>query len=143
MSLSCCSQRTRHASAVRLLFLLLFVTRFQLQNRPLQNIYGGHDDLSSMLRLPFSHMPPLIQRSIRRCRLLLVALSHPFPVLLVRFGRSGCPCPFSSFLLHRHSPRVPVVVLLPVFVCVVRSSLPGPLLYSLSMHTMFHYFTLL
>jgi len=76
------------------LLFLLFVTRFQLQNRPLRHIYGGHDDLSPMLRLPSSHMPPLIQRSIRRCRLLLVA---PFPFFSYALVVQAAHAPFLGF----------------------------------------------
>ncbi|KAF9783143.1 hypothetical protein BJ322DRAFT_137642 [Thelephora terrestris] len=117
---------------------------FSFKTAPLRNIYGGHDDLFSMLRQPSSLMPLLIPRSIgRRCRLPLLAISRPFPALLIRFGRSSRPCTSSSFLLHRCSPRESLLLYYYLLLfAFFRSSLPGLSLYSLSTHTMFHYFTL-
>ena len=58
--------QTRHASAVRLLFLLSLVELFQLQNHPLRNLYGSRNDANDMLRLyspPYASVDPEISSS--------------------------------------------------------------------------------
>lgn len=111
MSLSCCSHRldrTRHTSAVCLLFLLFSVELFQLQNHlSSKYIYHRCSDLS-LMHLSSSLMPSLIQRSVRRrCRLLLVAF-FAHSSIHVRFGRSSCsvffPNPYSSSAFFSRSP---------------------------------------
>jgi hypothetical protein len=144
MPLSCCSQRTRHASAVRLFLLVFPVELFQLQNRPPSKY------LWRPRRLVFYAAPTFlpyasVDSEIHWSSLSLAARGH-FPSI-----------PRSSHTLRSFQPpmhlfefppspmlssRVSVVVLLSAFVRVFRSSLPGLSLYSLSTHTMFHYFTL-
>lgn len=145
MSLSCFSHRrdrTRHASAVRLSFLLFSAERFS----PSKNIPFEVSITAATTSLPRCTCFPLyayVDLEISWSSLPPVA--PPFPPIfacLVRLGRSSSSCPFLS--LCQRSSRASVVVLLPAFpassFCAL---LLGLLLYSLSMHTTFHYLTLL
>jgi len=108
MSLPRCSYRmdqTRHASLVRLPFLLFLAEPFQLQKTPLFEIFMATATTCPLCcaSLPFP-IPPSTQRSVRRCHLPLVNFLRP-----VRFGRSSLSCPFS--LLRQRFFRAPLVVL--------------------------------
>ena len=141
MSFSRCSSRqdqTRHASAVRLSFLLFSAEPFQLQNHPSSKSLWWPQRLESYAVLPFPLMPPLTQRSVRRrCRLPLVTFFFQFS-----------PRQFSSSRTLRSSKLfMPFFescssTLLSHFCCctttsffrVFSPSLPGLLFYLLSMH---------
>ena len=116
MSLSCCSQRrnqTRHASAVRLSFLLFSAERFSpSKNTPLEvSIAAATTSLPCCTCLPlYAYADPEISSSS------LPLVTPPFPSVfacLVRLGRSNFSCPFPN--LSQRSSRASVVVLSPAF----------------------------
>jgi hypothetical protein len=140
MSLSYCSHkrdRTRHASAVRLSFLLFSAERFSPSKiaPPLKlSIAAETTSLPCCTCLPF--MPMLIQSQL----VVAAAFSIRF-YFLVRLGRSSSLCPFSSLI--RRSSRASVVVSSSAFFASSFCALlPGLSLYLLSIHIMFHYLTL-
>jgi len=138
MSLSCCSHRpdrTRHASAVRLLLLFFFVELFQPQNDP-------SPDYLWLLQRSVSYAAPtfLTYASVDSeisSSLPLAArrLFCPFFISHVRFGRSSCSSLFSNPCSFRASVVVPSSALRVFFLPL----LSGLSIYLLSMHTMFLY----
>jgi len=99
MSFSRCSSRqdqTRHASAVRLSFLLFSAEPFQLQN-----LYGGRNDLNHMLRFP----SPLCLRRSRDQFTVVVACRSP------RFSFSSPPSAFFSYASVVQAVHAPFRVL--------------------------------